>query len=261
MTLTEPEPDDTAPWTDATRARLAVSMAAQELADSLAGWVPISPNELSTSGSRRRSSTLDATSMDDAERLRSMIDSFIVAVAVYEVIAGATFEMIGEDLGISRQSAHARYADAVADFKARLAEPYGVHERTGMRFKRLPPGADDPDYWGPRLDAWYRQHRRDSDPHQGEHPVTGGMTRLHPHLELMDLQARRYALMTKHILPPAEEILPIAERELVLWKQMGAAGHDVDESVERMQRQITELRATLAAAAAAEPDGAEGASA
>ncbi|MEV6904830.1 hypothetical protein [Amycolatopsis sp. NPDC051372] len=52
---------------------------------------------------------------------------------------------------------------------------------------------------------------------QEDHPVTGGMTRLHPHLELRGLQARQYALMSPHIVPPAKKIPPITERELVLW--------------------------------------------
>lgn len=78
------------------------------------------------------------------------------------------------------------------------------------------------------------------------------MTRLHPHIELMRLQRRRSRLLGEYLVPPAEKILPIAERELVLWKQLGEAGHDVADAIERLQRQIAELRATTVADAGAD---------
>ncbi|WP_072474296.1 hypothetical protein [Amycolatopsis australiensis] len=247
MMLTEPEPDDTAPWTDATRARLAVSLAARELADSLIGWVPIPPAELTITGGQHRPLP-DRTSIDDADRLRSRVEDFVELVAVYEMVSGATWEMLGDDLGISRQSAHRRYAEALDRFKGALLEAEDGVEGSF----RLPEGADNPEYWGPRLDKWYRERRRPSDPAQQDDPVSGGMTRLHPHIELMRLQRRRSRLLGEYLVPPAEKILPIAERELVLWKQLGEAGHDVADAIERLQRQIAELRATTVADAGAD---------
>jgi hypothetical protein len=239
-TASEPEPDDRAPYSDATLARLVVSVIAQELSDTLAGWVPIGPNDLPTDDPRRRP-PLDHTSVEEANRLPSQIHAFRRAVVIYKKVTGATWQTIGRGLGVSRQSAQARYADAVADFQAEAQRA----DASGARSSRLPAGADDPDAWGPRLDAWCQQHPRATDPERNAAPVTGGMVRMHPIRELLRTEKRRHALLNEHIRPPAEPLLALLERELELWQQLGSPNRDTAERVKRTTQHIAELRASL----------------
>lgn len=240
MTLTEPEPDDAAPYTDATRARMALAAAAQELADSARAFVPIPPGSLRSSGG----SDVDAVEIEDAVRLLARAEEVLECMVVFAVISGATWDVVGDGLGTARQNANKKYKEAVARFREALAQPMAL-KPDGTSYLRLADAAHDPEVWASRLDAWVERHHEPHEFRIAARPVSDGLARLHPQLELMRLQARRRELTHEHLVPPAEEVLPIAERELVLWKQMGEAGHEVAEQVERMQRQITELRATL----------------
>lgn len=252
MTLSEPVPDEHAPYTDATRARMALAAAAQELSDSARKFVPIWPGSLHTAGG----ADVSAADVEDAARLVARAEEVLERMVVFAAVAGAPWGEIGDGLGTARQNAHKKYRDAVARFRADLAEPEGVQD-DGTRYLRLEPAAHDPDAWAPRLDAWVERHREPADYLRAGRAVSDGLARLHPHMELMQLQGRRRALLDEHLVPPAEQVLPIAERELVLWQQMGEAGHDVAYQVERMQRQIAELRATLPGSADSEPGAAE----
>lgn len=246
----DPKPDQKAPFTHAALARLCLAVAAQRIADTVSQWIPIPPTSITTRGTQVRNPA-DHTSVRTAHELLAQVEHFLVCAIVFERLTHATWEHIGRDLGdISRQSAHHRYGQAEANFRTALrAQADG--DVAAQERHPLPAGADRPGTWGSRLDAWCQEHRWTNDQEHDPAPVTGGLTRLDPLLELMDTQAGRYALMTKHIFPPADQILPLLERELELWRQLGNAGHhhvgeadhDVAERIRDTEQRIAEVRA------------------
>lgn len=248
MTVRDPEPDDKAPHPPATLARLAVSAAAAQLIDKLLPWVPIDPNELTTSGRQHRTPP-DHTRVGEARNLVEGMKQLLSLVVTYErVSGGASWDVIGRDFGeVRRQSVIKRFRDAVAEFEAALANPEAVDEHSSHE-SRLPAGADAPGVWGSKLDKWCREHRPPCDPAYQDNAVTAGMTRLAPLLELMDVQSRRHALITKLIVPPPGLIAPLLERELELQQQLGAAGHDTTDDVARLQDTLATLHAAEAGA-------------
>jgi hypothetical protein len=252
--MDSPEPlDSLAPYTDASRARLAMSREASDLADSARTLVPIYPGELRRTGG---SSTAGGM-IEDVARLRARADYVLTLAVVYERLAGTSWEQIGEALGVTRQSAHQRYADAERRFREALAEPEATSDG-GEPYVRLDAAAYEPDEWAGRLDAWVIRHRERWDAGQGPEPVSGGLARMDPQTELFALADRRRRLFAQHFVVPREELIAIAERELQLWQQMAAAEsgrvRPAAEGAEMTRRTLAGLRAANAG-----PSGADAA--
>jgi len=92
---------------------------------------------------------------------------------VYEREQGASWQTIGAALGISRQTAHERFAQVERRWKDALRRPYAEAGPGGRRGQRLPDGADDPARWGQLLDRWVIRHRESADLDTAEYPVSG----------------------------------------------------------------------------------------
>lgn len=232
--MTEVTPDEKAPLSDASLARLAVAAAAQDLADFARAFVSI--------GSTRHSS---GGELEDGQKLVAKAEYVLERLVVFERVAGASWEDIGSGLSMARQNAHKKFRAAVEEFEQALAEPEVTNPDTGDTYNQLPEGADDPAWWADRLDAWVRRHREPTEYEIGdrERPVSGGLARLGPLAELAKLSRQRTALLNRYIAPPAEELLPIAERELELYEQLAAHGYaTAAESAELLRRRIAQLR-------------------
>src|SRR5205823_311872 len=137
------DPDVDSPYTADTRARLVLSVAARHLSDFARELVSI----------HGEGATPDGAMFADALRLLSLAEQVVEWTAVYERLAGTGWPVLGEVLGMTKQSAHERYAEAEKRFRQALAEPETTNE-LGMPYNRLPAGADDPDQWAAELDRW-----------------------------------------------------------------------------------------------------------
>jgi hypothetical protein len=257
MGSSEP-PTSLAPYTDASLARLALAHEASELADSARAFVPIHPSELRSTGGGGTGGSM----IEDAARLRAQADQVLTLAVVYERLTGTSWEQIGEALGVTRQSAHQRYADAERRFREALAEPEATGD-SGEPYVRLDAAAYEPDEWAGRLDAWVIRHREPWDAGQGPAPVSGGLARMDPQTELFALADRRRRLFAQHFVVPREELIAIAERELQLWLQMAAAEtgsvRPAAEAAEMTQRTLAGLRAANARPGGADPAPGSGA--
>lgn len=125
-------------------ARLALSAAAADLAEVAAALVP-------TIGRARPGDhvSLAAQLLDQA---RDVLDRAVV----YEHDHGTSWREVGEQLDVTKQSAHERFGTVVADWESGLDEPYS--DDGPIRHARLPDGATDPDASAARLDRWCTQH-------------------------------------------------------------------------------------------------------
>src|SRR4051794_31912475 len=132
MPLQEPVPDEHAPCTDATRARMALAAAAQELSDSARAFVPIWPGRLRIAGG----ADVGAGDVEDAVRLVARAEQVLERMVVFARVGGASWEEIGDGLGAAPQDAQNKHEEDVARFLADLAEPEGV-QADGTRWLRL----------------------------------------------------------------------------------------------------------------------------
>jgi hypothetical protein len=144
------------------RARVALSVAAREVSDFARSLVPADdrgsgPGEIVE---------LAAQLVDEA---RSVLERAVV----YEREQGASWQTVGAALGISRQTAHERFAEVERRWQDALRRPYAEAGPGGRLALRLPDGAEDPQRWGQQLDAWVIRHRERDDVDTGEHPVSG----------------------------------------------------------------------------------------
>ena len=172
--------DDASPLTRASLAKLVLAYDARELAEAASGFVAVYDS-------------YEDVTIEDVGRLvlapaKRLVDAAVVAARM----RGVSWESIGEVLEITRQSAHARYAEAEKDFEAMLDEPE-VTAADGIRYNRQHPAVQRPEETASELDAWSARHREDSaDSSTGRHrPVSDGLRRMDPLSELMDLSNRR----------------------------------------------------------------------
>jgi hypothetical protein len=164
--------------------------------------------------------------------------------------AGTSWEDIGTALGITRQSAHNRFIEAERHWKDVLAHPEGTNT-DGLRYSRLPHGADDTAAVAADLDAWVIRHRERTDV-LGAHPdapVSGNLRRMGPLDEDLHLSVRLRALLDEQPLSlPVDELIAIYERQAVLAERLAAGGVEPAGNREHAARagaRAAELRAGL----------------
>ncbi|MFH8489021.1 hypothetical protein [Streptomyces longisporoflavus] len=114
----------TPPYTDATLARLAMAQEACELAELARAAVPIGEHELRGDGTVRSPGTVLAGA---ADVLRAAY-RFFEAAAVCERTGGASWQLIGDVLGVEARTARARFAAAESSFVEQLRSPAGPGE-------------------------------------------------------------------------------------------------------------------------------------
>ncbi|MFD2422393.1 hypothetical protein [Amycolatopsis pigmentata] len=139
-------------YTDATRARIVLAAEASKLADLAAELVPIREHELRGDGSVAP----DGTWVETAARVAAAAQELLTRAVVFARVGGISWQRVGDELEISRQSAHERYADAERRFRDELAEladrrPPDASEQTKYR---LHPAAQEPETTAWDLDEW-----------------------------------------------------------------------------------------------------------
>jgi hypothetical protein len=190
---------DPRPYPPEARARVAFSLAARDLSDAARDQVPTYADHYAEGGEF----------VQAALRLRALVDGILEAAVILERERRTTWEDIGDALGgdgerRTRQTAEARFGDAVKRWKDALVSPWRPHSDGETVYCALPNGAEDPGRWAAVLDAWALRHAEPTDvlTHSGEErPVSVGLKPDPFHLVLtekrlildqaLDLQARR----------------------------------------------------------------------
>jgi len=143
-----------APYTDATRARVAMAYEACELADLARATVPIGEDELRADGTVRS----PGAALADAARVLRAAHRFFEAAAAFERLGGASPQLLAE----------------MTDMAAHSAATRGGAGELGWWREHL---AREPLEAALDLDDWVRHHA-DGDTDPGSAPVSGGLVRL-----------------------------------------------------------------------------------
>ncbi|MFI5615434.1 hypothetical protein [Amycolatopsis sp. NPDC051903] len=162
-----------APYTDAARARLVMAYAACELADFARFAVPIGEHELNPDGTTRA----PGTELAHAARVLALAERFFEAAVVFERVAGADWQTIGDVLQVSPETARVRYTRPEAAFRQLLSPDEArssgaAGEVTSLRAHLV----GQPLEFALDLDDWVLRHR-DGDHDLGTAPVSGGLVR------------------------------------------------------------------------------------
>ena len=120
-----------------------------------------------------------------ANRVAGNARELLTLAVAYERQRGTSWEVIGETLGTTRQSAHERYAAAVKQLDEALTESWLLGD--DPRFPGLPAGASDPADTAGLLDRWVISHLAETD--ALAHKPADDPDRVHPvsgHLKPLD---------------------------------------------------------------------------
>jgi hypothetical protein len=167
--------DDDVTYGRAGRLRAALSYKASGIADSAASLVPTHADGYTGRG---EFTTSAAAIVRDAKELLEL------AVA-YERIRGASWEVIGTALGITRQAAHDRFTAAESRLEAEIIRCWVLGD--DPRYPGLPYGAAGPAAAAAILDGWVTRRLQATD--VLAHRPENDLERLHPvswHLAPMD---------------------------------------------------------------------------
>jgi hypothetical protein len=214
------------------QARVALSVAAREVSDYARGLVPADDRGSGAGEIVERAAQL----VEDA---RSVLERAVV----YEREQGVSWQTIGAALGISRQTAHERFAEAERRWQDALRRPYAEAGPGGWQALRLPEGAEDPERWGQQLDSWVIRHRERADIDTGEHPVSGRQ-RAQSLLEASGDLVKEGRELTDRGASVAERFA-FYERKAALLEQIAAADPDdpaAGQAAIAARRQLQEAR-------------------
>ncbi|WP_409060880.1 hypothetical protein [Streptomyces sp. SYP-A7185] len=189
-------------YTDASRARLAMAHEARELADLAREAVPIDAHEphADSTDSTGRTGRSPGSLLADAAHVLKAAHRFFEAAAVCERLGGASWQVLGDALGVDAATARTRFAAAESCFREELRSPEVPVTASGA--------SDGAGWWraytagnpleaARDLDDWVLRHADgDGDHHHGAHrpdnhhshhlgatPVSGGLTRIDSHLK------------------------------------------------------------------------------
>ncbi|MFE5406393.1 hypothetical protein ACFQ9Z_34745 [Streptomyces sp. NPDC056580] len=208
--LADPTPEPPHPYTPAALARLMLSDAYRELAES-------SLNRIGTEGDS--SDTIaPGDFVREAAELMRLAEAAQRRAVIYERERGASWEEIGEALGTTRQSAHTRFAEHVKAWREPLDKPERLHPDGTPDDRRIPygaryaPGSAAPangsaEKTARLLDQWLRQHDGRADQ---EHPVSAGLPR-HSTIEMV-LRVNSAADRIRR-----DQLVPDLKAEADLW--------------------------------------------
>ncbi|MFE0131161.1 hypothetical protein ACFWY6_06210 [Streptomyces sp. NPDC059037] len=180
--------DGASPYTDAARARLAAAFEACDLADLARAAVPIGEHELRPDGGVSSPGSVLA----DAAQVLAAARRFLEAAAVFERLGGASWQLIGDVLGVDAQAARVRFALAEAQVREELRRPAPAASHTEVSWWRAYANGS-PLEAARDLDDWVLRHADadadadgegggdgDGDSGPGTSPVSGGLVRAEP---------------------------------------------------------------------------------
>ncbi|WP_367046789.1 hypothetical protein [Streptomyces sp. Je 1-332] len=161
---------------DAARARLAMAYEACELARLARTAVPVGEHELRPDGAGRSPGSVLA----DAAHVLRAAHRFFGAAAVCERLGGASWQVVGDTLGVDARTARTRFAAAESRFREELRSPdraTGALDGSGWWRAYT---AGNPLEAARDLDDWVLRHEEadgDTDGGGDPLPVSGGLAR------------------------------------------------------------------------------------
>ncbi|MEU5952574.1 hypothetical protein [Streptomyces sp. NPDC047525] len=165
------------PYTDAARARLAMAHEACDLAGLARAAVPIGEHELRPDGTAGSPGSVLA----DAALVLRAAHRFFEAAAVSERIGGASWQVIGDVLGVDARTARARFAAAESCFREEISpdRDHGPDHGPDHELSEAGPWwraytVGNPLEAARDLDDWVLRHE-DGDADLGPAPVSGGL--------------------------------------------------------------------------------------
>ncbi|PPI89057.1 hypothetical protein [Nocardia nova] len=227
--------DDRYAYSRAALARLALSDARRDLADRSASGVPTDTDPWSP-GEHVRA----------ARELVHLAEEVLTRAVVYERSRGTSWEAIGSELDITRQSAHTRFRDDEARWQRALLEPVKSIAGGKLRSLELPEAAYRPTAAGQQLDHWARIHC----PEFGDvpAPVTGNLAPLSTIEEMNQVLAAMQHLYADPSTPPdPAERLRLAERKAALLERIAVeeGSAQAHETAAGARALVAELRSEL----------------
>ncbi|MFG3229389.1 hypothetical protein ACGF07_32030 [Kitasatospora sp. NPDC048194] len=235
MTDTDPGTDRYA-YSRTALARLALSHELAGLADRAAAGVPTVNDAFTNPGE----------SVGDALHLVELAQEVLARAVVYERQRGASWEKIGEQLDVARQSAHERYREAEEEWGQALVEPlYPAEPGRRVRGLRLHEAAYEPTKAGRRLDQWAREHvdqwasAHGKQHRDDEHPVTGRLPHLTTAEEMVQVMDAINLLHRTHAGPAKRA--EVMERKAALLDRIA-----VEDGKPEAAQQAAEARAYAA---------------
>ncbi|WP_328665537.1 hypothetical protein OG905_00975 [Streptomyces sp. NBC_00322] len=258
MTETSPQtdttPDPPHPYTRTALARLLLSDANREVAESALGRIGTEDDSSST--------VMPGDFVREAASLIRLAEYAQRQAVIYERERGTSWEEIGEALGITRQSAHAKFADYVKAWRAPLDEPERLHPDGTPDDRRIPygaryaPGSAVPangsaEKTACTLDRWLRQHSGPADKcADQEHPVSGGLSRLSTIEMALLVGDAAHRMQMDHLVPDPQaqadlwDLHADLSERLIRESQGGPLPKDIHLSVARDRARAKVLRAT-----------------
>ncbi|PBC72368.1 hypothetical protein BX261_7304 [Streptomyces sp. 2321.6] len=240
MTDAEHDPDsERYAYSRTALARLALSSELRDLADSAAAGVPTTHDMWSRPGE----------AVGDAVDLVRQAQEVLARAVIYERQKHTSWEAIGEQLDMKKQSAHERYKDLIEEWKLALQEPFHpAPSDAAVRGRRLHDAAYAPTTAGRDLDQWVREHIPAH--HETDHPVTGHLPALTTAEEMVQvLDALNHLYSDMHTPPDPADRARLTERKAALLDRIA-----IEEDRPEAAVQAEEARA-LAAQLRADIDG------
>ncbi|WP_186779884.1 hypothetical protein [Streptomyces salinarius] len=226
-------------------ARLALSAELRELADRAAAGVPTTHDMWAQPGE------MVGTALDLVHQAQEVL----ARAVVYERQKHTSWEAIGEQLDVKKQSAHERYKETVTEWQLALQEPhYPAPPGASVRGLRLHEAAYTPTTVGQALDAWAREHlpaHRETD-----HPVTGHLPALSTAEEMVQvLDALKHLYRDMYAPPDPLARARLTERKAALLDRIAA-----EEGRAEAAQQAEEARALAVQLRAEAGESSEGTS-
>lgn len=217
-------------------ARLALCHELVDLADRATAHVPTENDKWAS----------PAETVGEALVLVNTAQEALTRAVLYERARGTSWEAIGEQLDITKQSAHERYRGAEAEWKEALQEPFHP-SAPGARVRtlRLHPAAYEPTRAGRDLDQWARTRGH------GDHAVTANLPTLTLAEEMNQvLAALNHLYRDMHTPPDPAARLALTERKAALLDRIAVeeGRPDAAAQADEARALAAQLRAELGAA-------------
>ncbi|WP_226487496.1 hypothetical protein [Streptomyces parvulus] len=217
-------------------ARLALSAQLRELADRAAADVP------TTHDMWARPGEMVGTALDLVHQAQEVLTRAVV----YERQKHTSWEAIGDQLDVKKQTAHERYKETVSEWQLALQEPHypAPPPSRPVRDLRLHEAAYAPTAAGHGLDAWVREHvtaHRETD-----HPVTGHLPALSTAEEMVQvLDALNHLHRDMHQPPDPAARAALIERKAALLDRIAVeeGRPDATQRAEEARALAVQLRA------------------
>ncbi|GAB2606577.1 hypothetical protein GCM10027168_44290 [Streptomyces capparidis] len=238
------------PYTETALARLMLSSAYREVADFAMGGVPTHYDNAEPPQGQY---------VEEAARLVHLAEEVLRRAVIYERERHTSWEEIGEALGITKQSAHKRFAGDVERWREPFDQPDHLRSDGTPADERIPhhvrytwgstgPEESTAESTARDLEQWLREHTAPSDSWAAEeHPVTGRLPRHSTTAMLLLADRLSSRLLEDQLVPDPQAQAALCDHRVALYSRLireGDAPPEIREWIEKDRARAAALRAT-----------------